>query len=167
MVEYIIIKTHMHAEPRSLFHMVRCSGYQSVAADIFNEALNHALHVAPETFLAPVAQLGAPVLGTSQWDRHTRQPGRTSYASVCQEKPVIRTPKHPLCLMVARQIAIHTLQVATFADERALKERMNLTYSDNMAVATVAVFDIDLDDFYGKCGRGMSPLIRAIATGPV
>ncbi|KAH8034680.1 hypothetical protein HPB51_000322 [Rhipicephalus microplus] len=123
--------------------------------------------VAPETFLAPVAQLGAPVLGTSQWDRHTRQPGRTSYASVCQEKPVIRTPKHPLCLMVARQKDSHTLQVATFADERALKERMNLTYSDNMAMAPVAVFDIDLDDFYGKCGRGMSPLIRAIATGPV
>ncbi|KAH8034679.1 hypothetical protein HPB51_000321 [Rhipicephalus microplus] len=40
MVEYIIIKTHTHAEPRSLFHMVRCSGYQSVAADVFNEALN-------------------------------------------------------------------------------------------------------------------------------
>ncbi|KAL3197447.1 hypothetical protein MRX96_044890 [Rhipicephalus microplus] len=56
--------------------------------------------------------------------------------------------------------------VATLADERALMERMNLAYADKMAMAPVAVYDIDLDDFSGKCGNGMSPLIRAIATGP-
>ncbi|KAL3200142.1 hypothetical protein MRX96_043623 [Rhipicephalus microplus] len=123
------------------------------------------IEVAPETFLAPVAQLGAPILGTMQWDNHTRQPGRTSYASVCHEKPVIRTSSHPLCLMVARQVDSQTVNVATFADERALLERMRLTYSNKMAMAPVAVFDIDLDDFNGTCGSGMSPLIRAVATG--
>nr|XP_037288775.1 probable chitinase 10 [Rhipicephalus microplus] len=171
-VDYIIIKTHTHTAPRSLFNVVRCSGDQSVAADVFNEALNmipaldqksrlgYSISVAPETFLAPVAQLGAPILGTMQWDNHTRQPGRTSYASVCQEKPVIRTSSHPLCLMVARQVDSQTRE-----HERALLERMRLTYSNKMAMAPVAVFDIDLDDFNGTCGSGMSPLIRAVATG--
>ncbi|KAL1445646.1 hypothetical protein MTO96_029114 [Rhipicephalus appendiculatus] len=177
MVDYIIIKTHA-ASPPLLRNVVRCSGDHRVAADVFNAALNtlpnlddrwrlgYSISVAPETFLAPVAQLGAPVLGTVQWDNHTRQPGRTSYASVCQQQPVIRTSSHPLCLMVARQVDSQTVNVATFADERALMERMNLTYSDQMAMAPVAVFDMDLDDFTGKCGNGMSPLIRAIATGP-
>ncbi|KAL3197448.1 hypothetical protein MRX96_044891, partial [Rhipicephalus microplus] len=94
-------------------HVVRCSGDQLVTADVFNRALGmlpkmedqfrlgFIISVAPETFLAPAAQLGAPVLGTMQWDNHTRQPGRTSYASMCQEKPTIRTSMHPLCLMVA------------------------------------------------------------------
>ncbi|KAH7964350.1 hypothetical protein HPB51_027412 [Rhipicephalus microplus] len=125
-----------------------------VARQVDSQTVN----VAPETFLAPVAQLGAPILGTMQWDNHTRQPGRTSYASVCQEKPVIRTSSHPLCLMVARQVDSQTVNVATFADERALQERMRLTYSNKMAMAPVAVFDIDLDDFNGTCGSGMSPL---------
>ncbi|KAH7934816.1 hypothetical protein HPB52_001000 [Rhipicephalus sanguineus] len=174
MVDYIIIKTHT-AFP-SLRNVVRCSGDHRVAADVFNAALallptwddklrlGYSISVAPETFLAPVAQLGAPALGTKQWDNYTRQPGRTSYASVCRETPVIRTSSHPLCLMVARQIDSQT--VATFSDEQAIMERMNLTYSDNMAMAPVAVFDIDLDDFTGKCGNGPSPLIRAVAIGP-
>ncbi|KAL3216128.1 hypothetical protein MRX96_051229, partial [Rhipicephalus microplus] len=39
----------------------------------------------------------------------------------------------------------------------ALMERMNLAYVDKMAMAPVAVYDIDLDDFSGKCGNGLSP----------
>ncbi|KAL1481318.1 hypothetical protein MTO96_015753 [Rhipicephalus appendiculatus] len=111
-VDYIIIKTHTHTAPRSLFNVVRCSGDQSVAADVFNEALNM----------------------LSDFDRKSRLG--------------------------------YSISVATFADELALIQRMNLTYSDNMAMAPVAVFDVDLDDFYGRCGSGMSPLVRAIATGP-
>ncbi|KAL1481316.1 hypothetical protein MTO96_015751 [Rhipicephalus appendiculatus] len=157
---------------------VKCSGELSDAADVFNAALStlatldddwrlgYSISVAPETFVATAAQLGAPVLGTTQWDNQTRQPGLSSYACVCQEKPVIRTNSHQQCLMVARQIDSQTVHVATFSDERALNERMNLTYLNNMALAPVAVFDIDLDDFTGKCGNGMSPLIRAVATGP-
>ncbi|KAH7939138.1 hypothetical protein HPB52_007179 [Rhipicephalus sanguineus] len=177
MVDYIIIKTHTHVLSPSMFNVVRCSGDQSAADDVYTTALSalttfedksrlgYSISVAPETFIAPAAQLGAPVLGTTQWDNHTRQPGRTSYASVCQ-KPVIRTHSHPLCLMVARPRDNHTVHVATFSDERALMERMNLTYSNEMAMAPVAVFDIDLDDFTGTCGNGISPLIRAVATGP-
>ncbi|KAH7938684.1 hypothetical protein HPB51_028798 [Rhipicephalus microplus] len=104
-------------------HVVRCSGDQLATADVFNRALGmlpkmedqfrlgYSISVAPETFPAPAAQLGAPVLGTMQWDNHTGQPGRTSYASVCQEKPVIRTSMHPLCLMVARQVDSQTVHV--------------------------------------------------------
>ncbi|KAH6941470.1 hypothetical protein HPB50_018695 [Hyalomma asiaticum] len=121
--------------------------------------------VAPETFRAPAAQLGAPVLGAIQWNYHTRQPGRTSYASVCLERPVIRSRSHPQCLIVARQYGSQNVHVATFADEQAMLERMNRTYSDQMAMAPVAVYDIDLDDFTGMCGNGMSPLIRAVAIG--
>ncbi|KAL1445685.1 hypothetical protein MTO96_044885 [Rhipicephalus appendiculatus] len=139
------------------------AAFDALREDEFTLAL---LNVAPETFLAPAAQLGAPVLGTMQWDNYTRQPGRTSYASVCQEKPVIRTPSHPLCLMVARRIDSQTMHVVTFADERAIMERMNMTYADQMAMAPVAVYDIDLDDFTAKCGNVQSPLIRAVATGP-
>ncbi|KAH7934818.1 hypothetical protein HPB52_001002 [Rhipicephalus sanguineus] len=108
----IIIKTHTHMAPPSLFNVVRCSGVQSVAADVFNEAL-------------------------------------TNLTNMDDQMPLG-----------------YSISVATFADERALVERMNLTYSDNMAMAPVAVYDIDLDDFTGKCGKGMSPLIRAVATGP-
>ncbi|KAL1437667.1 hypothetical protein MTO96_048695 [Rhipicephalus appendiculatus] len=178
MVDYIIIKTHTHVVDPSLFNVVRCSGDQSAADDVYTEALStlttyedksrlgYSISVAPETFIAPAAQLGAALLGTTHWDNHTRQPGRTSYASVCQEKPVIRTQSYPLCLMVSRPRDSQTVQVATFSDERALMARMNLTYSNEMAMAPVAIFDIDLDDFTGTCGSGMSPLIRAVATGP-
>ncbi|KAL3217266.1 hypothetical protein MRX96_051032 [Rhipicephalus microplus] len=210
MVDYAIIKTHTHIVPPSLFSVVRCSGDQLVTADVFNRALGmlpkmedqfrlgYSISVAPETFLAPAAQLGAPVLGTMQWDNHTRQPGRTSYASVCQEKLVIRTSMHPLVshghppsrqpdrahtasatagersrlskvltsYVCVQQPRSSCTNVATFADERAFIERMKLAYADKMAMAPVAVDDIDLDDFNGKCGNGMSPLIRAIATGP-
>ncbi|XP_075730780.1 chitinase-3-like protein 1 [Rhipicephalus microplus] len=178
LVDFIIIKTHMHTANPSMRDAVRCSGDHSDAADVFNAALSslpksdddwrlgYSISVAPETFVAPAARLGVPVLGTAPWDNQTRQPGRTSYASVCQEKPVIRTNSHPLCLMVARQMENQNILVATFSDERALMERMNLTYSSNMALAPVAVYDIDLDDFAGECGNGLSPLIRALATGP-
>ncbi|KAH7967187.1 hypothetical protein HPB49_023392 [Dermacentor silvarum] len=176
-VDYVIIKTHTHTASPSLLNLVRCSGDQGVAADVFNAALStfnmtdkanlgYSISVGPETFKAPVAQLGAPVLGMIRWDANTRQPGRTSYASVCKEKPVLETPSHPQCLMVARPIDSQTVQVATFANEKALQQRMNRTYADQMAMAPVAVFDIDLDDFAGKCTGVMSPLIRAVATGP-
>ncbi|KAH6941299.1 hypothetical protein HPB50_016070 [Hyalomma asiaticum] len=175
--DYIIIKTHTHTAPPSLRGVVRCSGDQNVAADVFNEALKlpwslidkwrlgYSISVAPETFRAPAAQLGAPVLGAIQWNYHTRQPGRTSYASVCLERPVIRSRSHPQCLIVARHYGSQNVHVATFADEQAMMERMNRSYSDQMAIAPVAVYDIDLDDFTGMCGNGMSPLIRAVAIG--
>ncbi|KAH6941663.1 hypothetical protein HPB50_021711 [Hyalomma asiaticum] len=161
--DYVIIKTHTHTAPPSLRRVVRCSGDQSVAADVFNEALKlplspidksrlgYSISVAPETFMAPAAELGAPVLGSIHWDNHTRQPGRTSYASVCLERPVIRSRSHPQCLIVARQYGSQNVGVATFADEQAMMERMNRTYSDQMAMAPVGVYDIDLDDFAGMC----------------
>ncbi|XP_065290765.2 uncharacterized protein [Dermacentor albipictus] len=175
-VDYVIIKTHTHTASPSLLNVVRCSGDQSVAADVFNEALStfnmtdkanlgYSISVGPETFKAPAAQLGAPVLGMIEWDNTTRQPGRTSYASVCR-MPVFLTPSHPECLMVMRRIDNQTVHVATFANETALQQRMNRTYADQMAMAPVAVFDIDLDDVEGKCTGVMSPLIRAVATGP-
>ncbi|KAL3226165.1 hypothetical protein MRX96_049036 [Rhipicephalus microplus] len=105
-VDYIIIKTHTHTAPRSLFNVVRCSGDQSVAADVFNEALN----MIPA--LDEKSRLGYSIsMSGHSW------------------------------------------------------KRMRLTYSNKMAMAPVAVFDIDLDDFNGTCGSGMSPLIRAVATG--
>ncbi|XP_072142227.1 chitotriosidase-1-like [Dermacentor andersoni] len=176
-VDYVIIKTHTHTAPPSLRNVVRCSGDQSAAADVFNAALStfnmtdkanlgYSISVGPETFMAPAAQLGAPVLGMIQWDNTTRQPGRTSYASVCPDMPVLRTASHPQCLMVARRIDNETVGVATFADVYALQQRMNRTYADQMGMAPVAVFDIDLDDFAGNCTGVMSPLIRAVATGP-
>ncbi|XP_054933132.1 uncharacterized protein [Dermacentor andersoni] len=128
--------------------------------------LGYSISVGPETFKAQAAQLGAPVLGMIQWDNTTLQPGRTSYASVCTHTPVLRTAWHPQCLIVARRIDNQTVHVATFADEYALQKRMNRTYADQMAMAPVAVFDIDLDDFAGNCTGVMSPLIRVVATGP-
>ncbi|KAL3243381.1 hypothetical protein MRX96_020594 [Rhipicephalus microplus] len=173
------LKTHMHTANPSMRDVVRCSGDHSDAADVFNAALSslpktdddwrlgYSISVAPETFVAPAAQLGGSRPGhgaVGQPDPSTR-PVR-AMRPVCQEKPVIRTNSHPLCLMVARQMENQNVLVATFSDERALMERMNLTYSSNMALAPVAVYDIDLDDFAGECGNGLSPLIRAVATGP-
>ncbi|XP_070387979.1 probable chitinase 10 [Dermacentor albipictus] len=175
-VDYVIIKTHTHTAPPPLRNVVRCSGDQRAAADVFNAALStfnmtdtaklgYSISVGPETFKAPAAQLGAPVLGMIKWDNNTRQPGRTSYASVCH-MPVLRNASHPQCFIVGRWIDSQSVHVATFANETALQQRMNRTYADQMAMAPVAVFDIDLDDFEGKCTGVMSPLIRAVATGP-
>ncbi|XP_070387981.1 uncharacterized protein [Dermacentor albipictus] len=110
-VDYVIIKTHTHTASPSLRNVVRCSGDQSVAADVFNAALS--------TFnMTDKANLG------------------------------------------------YSISVATFADESALQQRMNRTYADQMGMAPVAVFDIDLDDVFGKCTGVKSPRIRAVATGP-
>ncbi|XP_065290770.2 uncharacterized protein [Dermacentor albipictus] len=118
-VDYVIIKTHTHTAPPSLRNVVRCSDDQRAAADVFNAALStfnmtdkanlgYSISVGPETFKAPAAKLGAPVLDIIQWDNTTRQPGRTSYASVCRI-PIRTTAWHPLCIMVARQIDNQTV----------------------------------------------------------
>ncbi|KAH6941292.1 hypothetical protein HPB50_015862 [Hyalomma asiaticum] len=60
--------------------------------------------------------------------------------------------KLPLSLIDKWRLG-YSISVATFADELARMERMDRTYSDQMAVAPVALYDIDLDDFMGMCGN--------------
>ncbi|KAH7976366.1 hypothetical protein HPB52_012766 [Rhipicephalus sanguineus] len=119
--------------------------------------------VAPETFSAQVSQLGAPSSGPSRWDNYTLQPGKAHYTSVCRQ-PVIRTPEHPECLMAERRVGLYNVSVATFSDPDALRSRVRKSYLDGMGMAPLMVYDIDLDDYQGLCGFGMSPLIRVLAT---
>ncbi|KAL1418278.1 hypothetical protein MTO96_005793, partial [Rhipicephalus appendiculatus] len=135
-VDYIIVKTHA----------VRSYGL-----------------VAPETFTAEVAQLGAPSSRPSRWDNYTLQPGKAHYTSVCRQ-PVIRTPEHPECLMAQRRVALYHVNVATFSDPAALHSRVRKAYLDGMGMTPLMVYDIDLDDYHGLCGFGMSPLLRVLAT---
>lgn len=169
-VEYLVVKTHV---VRS-YGLVSCSGAQAFVAKVFNNIrallnrtywpkIAYSVSVAPETFTAEVAQLGAPSSGPSRWDNYTMQPGRAHYAALCRQ-PVIRTPEHPECLMTQRRLGLYNVHVATFSDPAALRSRVRKAYTDGMGMAPVMVYDIDLDDFQGRCGFGMSPLIRALAT---
>ncbi|XP_037508394.1 uncharacterized protein LOC119384307 [Rhipicephalus sanguineus] len=122
--------------------------------------------VAPETFTARTAALGAYSSGPSVWDTHTQQPGKVRYSAVCKLDK-IRTPDHPECLMASRAAEDDNLLVATFSDEAALLQRMSQSYDDGMGVAPVAVYNVDLDDYLGNCSGTaiMSPLVRALASG--
>ncbi|KAH6921273.1 hypothetical protein HPB50_027736 [Hyalomma asiaticum] len=170
---YVIVKTHTLRYP----DLVSCSGERTFAAQVYNDIrrmfnqsswwkLGYSVSVAPETFTAHMAVLGAYSSGPSTWDTYTRQPGKAHYVAVCNLDK-LRTADRPECLMTSRPVDNDTLHVVAFADEEALVQRMVQSYSDGMGVAPVAVYDVDLDDYRGVCSGGavMSPLIRALASG--
>ncbi|KAL1418378.1 hypothetical protein MTO96_005749 [Rhipicephalus appendiculatus] len=172
-IRYVIIKTHTLRYP----DLVSCSGERTYAAQAYNEIrktfdpvfwwkLAYSVSVAPETFTAQTAALGAYSSGPSAWDTYTQQPGKAHFATVCKLDK-IRTPDHPECLMASRPADNENLYVATFSDEAALMQRMSQSYDDGMGVAPVVVYDVDMDDYLGNCSGAatMSPLVRALASG--
>ncbi|KAG0425793.1 hypothetical protein HPB47_027064 [Ixodes persulcatus] len=98
-------------------------------------------------------------------DPTSGHPGRTTYGRVCGLYPDDKEPVNVECRLGTFADYDEEYQVA-FAGPRELLARMRNTYADGMGSVPVVVHGIDLDDFLGYCpGGGMSPLIRAIATG--
>ncbi|XP_072143090.1 uncharacterized protein [Dermacentor andersoni] len=169
LVEYVVVKTHT----LRLSSAVYCSGARQYAARIFNGVRNlllpqvhhklaYSISVAPDTFTARDAVMGAVSLGPSMWEHYTKKPDKTHYAAICFMN-VTRFPEHPECALVSQGSDTY-FKVAAFAGPEELQTRMRRAYDDGMGDVPVVVYDVDLDDFKGYCPAGvMSPLIRALA----
>ncbi|KAH7976957.1 hypothetical protein HPB52_021924 [Rhipicephalus sanguineus] len=58
-------------------------------------------------------------------------------------------------------------RVAAFAGPKEIRVRLNRAYDLNLGDTPIVIYDIDLDDFEGKCPGGVqSPQIEAYATAP-
>ncbi|XP_070389631.1 uncharacterized protein [Dermacentor albipictus] len=168
-VKYVVVKTHT----LRLSSAVYCSGARQYAARIFNDVRNslppqlrhklaYSISVAPDTFTARDAVMGAVSLGPSMWENYTKKPDKTHYAAICHMN-VTRFPEHPECALVSQGSDTY-FKVAAFAGPEELQTRMRRAYDDGMGDVPVVVYDVDLDDFKGYCPAGvMSPLIRALA----
>ncbi|KAL1467933.1 hypothetical protein MTO96_041816, partial [Rhipicephalus appendiculatus] len=113
------------------------------------------------------AQLGEPSKGPSTFDYYTRQPQRTRYDLVCQ-LPRGRQGTDDECAVAYKPIRNSAdVKVAAFAGPKEIRVRLNRAYDLNLGDTPIVIYDIDLDDFEGKCPGGVkSPQIEAYATAP-
>lgn len=117
----------------------------------------------PTVFRADKPYLGGPSKSTPSFDYHTRQPGKTSYDEVCGLEKSAGAGSEE-CAVVFKSIEGATdVLVSAFAGPDELRSRLRSAYDQGFGDTPVAVFDIDLDDFLGRCGEGMSPLLRTLA----
>ncbi|KAH7957806.1 hypothetical protein HPB52_022771 [Rhipicephalus sanguineus] len=106
LVKYVVVKTHT----LRLSSAVYCSGARRFAAGVFSNVrdllpqeqrhkLAYSVSVAPDTFTAREAVMGAVSLGPSRWENYTKKAGKTHYAAICHLN-VTRFLDHPECVMV-------------------------------------------------------------------
>ncbi|KAH6936371.1 hypothetical protein HPB50_016364 [Hyalomma asiaticum] len=53
--------------------------------------------------------------------------------------------------------------VATYETMQNLQQRFDLGFADGIGGQCVAVYDLELDDYFGRCKQGFSPHLRVIA----
>ncbi|KAH6919648.1 hypothetical protein HPB50_029364 [Hyalomma asiaticum] len=119
-------------------------------------------------------RLGDPSTGPSLFDYYTRQPGKTRYDLVCRLARAAKSTDAECNVGYVRSTDVsqagserHDVKasVATFASPNEIKTRMSRAYSYNLGDTPLVVYDIDLDDFEGKCpGGALSPQVKAYAT---
>ncbi|KAL3189808.1 hypothetical protein MRX96_020834 [Rhipicephalus microplus] len=114
------------------------------------------------------AEVGEPSKGPSSFDYYTRQPQQTRYDLVCQ-LPRGRQDTDDECAIAYKPIRNSTdVRVAAFAGPKEIRVRLNHAYDLNLGDTPIVIYDIDLDDFEGKCPGGVkSPQIEAYATAPL
>ncbi|XP_070377563.1 uncharacterized protein [Dermacentor albipictus] len=181
MLEHVIVTTHRLGRGRVV---VGCSGGGDDTARVMRAVRKrfppewwkrfiYSVSVGAHTFTtADAPYLGAPSTGPSSFDYYTRQPGKTRYDLVCQ---LTRTEKAAgaecdvgyLSSTDASQVTTgrRDVKVAAFAAPNEIQTRMRRAYAYNLGDTPIAVYDIDLDDFEGKCPGGtLSPQVEAYAT---
>ncbi|XP_077523229.1 uncharacterized protein LOC144134126 [Amblyomma americanum] len=153
---YHAIQEHVFKETSNPLHATKIVYSISLGADVFKATLplNH-------------PRLLDAATPSSVFNGPTVQTYKTSYDHVC------RLPKHAFdndgeCVWVLGASSASGTEVALYSGPEELTLRMRRSYADRIGDATVAVYDLFLDDFDGHCSRpgqlvAESPLVAAIA----
>ncbi|XP_077497950.1 putative chitinase 2 [Amblyomma americanum] len=173
---YVVVATHKPPAGRRSFPTVQCSAPGDVVATTMDRIRRYydptmwtrfiySVAVGADTFTTEGSVgLGAPSKGPSSFDYYTHQPRRTRYDLVCQ-LPRSRHVSDECSVGYATIQGSVDVKVATFAGPKEIRTRLNRAYDLALGETPIVVYDIDLDDFQGKCpGNAQSPQIGAYAT---
>ncbi|CAN8003312.1 unnamed protein product [Ixodes hexagonus] len=171
---HVVVKTH---QLRAVNNLVACHGTRAMAAPVLRKfradfpqhwkKYIYSVSVAPYTYTtydAPV--LGSTAKGGAIFDWPVKQKDKTSYDQVCK-LDIVQQAQDAECVVAYKRSGTgNKIKVAAFAGPQQLWQRMARSYDDNMGSTPVVVYDMDLDDFLGRCTPGvMSPLLEALAAG--
>ncbi|XP_077548368.1 chitinase-like protein 3 [Haemaphysalis longicornis] len=179
LVHYVIVQTHL-SRPRSA--MLDCEGRALRTYPVVDsmrrefpdrwDRFIYSVSAGAHTFTTEVAPyLGAPTKGSAVFEYRTRQQGATRYDVVCTLPRSTRLGRDDECAVAyAPQpdgSQSREFKAAAFAGPEEIRTRLNRAYDFAFGDTAVVVYDIDLDDFEGRCpGGDVSPQIEAYATAP-
>lgn len=125
----------------------------------------YAMRLSATTFLVHAPELGARAHGRGPELRASNAAGKAARFELCDASwTVDRAGSTPECTLVAKREPVEgKALIATYETVQNLQQRFDLGYADGIGGQCVAVYDLELDDYLGRCMQGFSPHLRVIA----
>ncbi|KAL1457298.1 hypothetical protein MTO96_027697 [Rhipicephalus appendiculatus] len=126
----------------------------------------YAMRLSASTFLAHSPALGARAHGRGRELRASNATGKAARFELCDASwTVDRAGSTKECTLATKREPVDGMTLtATYETVQNLQHRFDLSYADGIGGQCVAVYDLELDDYIGRCKRGFSPHLKAIAT---
>ncbi|KAL3189643.1 hypothetical protein MRX96_021396 [Rhipicephalus microplus] len=125
----------------------------------------YAMRLSASTFLTHSPALGARAHRRGSELRASNATGKAARFELCDASwTVDRAGSTKECTLATKREPMDGMTLtATYETVQNLKHRFDLSYADGIGGQCVAVYDLELDDYIGRCKRGFSPYLRVIA----
>ncbi|XP_050038670.2 uncharacterized protein [Dermacentor andersoni] len=123
------------------------------------------MRLSATTFVVHAPELGARARGRGPELRASNAAGKAARFELCDASwTVDRAGSTPECTLVARREPVEgKALIATYETVQNLQQRFDLGFAGGIGGQCVAVYDLELDDYLGRCMQGFSPHLRVIA----